>query len=323
MSLTPSYGDRLAAPVVRLYRSAEQVLLRWLANQLGQERGTGRTWLMRTLGRLPKFRRGVHRIVADLDQRMPTLVNDAVTAAWRDGARAARADIGSTDAHHDEKAIRALVDRVVALLNRTHRQIPITAESIYRRAADQAARDERATSEESRRVAVLRVLQRLVRDGLTGLVDPRGRRFEVAAFAETTVRTAITAAEVDGYCQQLAAEGYDLFIVSDVVGSCELCSPFEGQVISITGSTIGAIAREAITGRSVTVTVMCSLAEARERGLFHRSCRHEIKVWTPDDPAPPRTVRTHEADRAARRRRRVLERRDRARQRQALVARSL
>jgi hypothetical protein len=322
MPLTPSFGDKHAGPIARVYAAAEKALWRWIGASLNGGRGSGRFWMSRMLMRLPGFRQGVHRIVDHLTDVVPGLVDAGLSQAWRDGVNAARADVPSVPVHDGGRHLRALVDQVVDTLTGTHAHIPAAAENMYRRVVDEAARDDTATNEPARRGIVRRALDRFARTGFTGFVDRRGRRYEFVSYAESTMRAAVSRAEVDAYTQALSAAGYDLFVVSDVPGSCKLCEPFEGKVISITGATAGAIARDNLSGRSVSVTVMCSLAEARERGLFHFSCRHTIKVWTPDDPAPPRAVRASEADRAAARRRRALERRERILQRRALVARS-
>ncbi|MFE7745387.1 phage minor capsid protein [Nocardia sp. NPDC057455] len=321
MPLTPSYGDRRVGPVVALYRRMERRLLEMLAKSLAPGVGHVWVWAQRLLFALPRFRRRVNRVVTDTDREMPQLVADALLGAWRDGITAARTDLPSAPAIGTVE-VQRLIDDTIAAIRTTHTHVPSVIENGYRSVIDAAVRVEQAGGTMDRARAVQRALEQFARQGITGFVDRRGYRYDLVSYVEIAVRSAITRAEVDAYCAQVTAAGHDLVIVSDVAGACELCRPFEGALISISGSTVGAIARDDSTGRSVTVTVMCSLAEARARGLWHRACRHTLKVWTPDDPAPPRAVRVPDDVRAARRRQRSLARRDRVRQRVRFVAQS-
>lgn len=319
MPLTPSNGDRLSGPFTRLYRALDRKLWHHLATALTLGRGFGRAWLVEMLLRRMRFRAGVDRIVDDTARQAPRIAEEAIEQAWRDGAGFARQDLRSDREHIDHGRISDILNRVLDAMSGVHRHIPNHADHIYRSVTQEAATDPNATTETGRRARVVRVLRRFARDGFTGLVDHRGRRRELVAYAEQTIRGAITAAEVDGYCQQALAAGYDLFVVSDVPGSCELCRPFEGKVISITGSTAGAISRNMVNGRPVRVEVLTSLAAAREQGLFHYGCRHTIKVWTPDDPVPPRAVRATPEQRERRRRATQSSRRQRTNERLRIV----
>lgn len=325
MPLTPSFGDRRAGIVVALYRRAERKLLEGLAKAVAPGVGHLLVWMRRLLLRFTRYRSQVDRLIAELDREMEPAAAAAITGAWRDGVSAAAADLD--DDFDDagvpgEQDLRRLIDDTLSTIRETHRHIPGVMGNIYRRIIDDAVQAERLGGNVDRAQAVQRALDAFARRGITGFVDARGRRYDLVSYVEMAVRAAISRAEIDGYCARLVSAGHDLFIVSDVAGSCPLCRPFEGRVISITGSTAGAIARDDRTGRTVTVTVMCSLAEARERGLFHRACRHTLRAWTPDDPAPPRATRVPEEIRARRRRQRDLARRVRERQRMGFVAQS-
>ncbi|TDP29770.1 phage minor capsid protein [Nocardia ignorata] len=316
MPLTPSNGDRHAMPLVRLYKALELALWRWIAKVLGLD-GFGRRWLMRILMNIPKFRAGVSKLVDDAGDRAPALVREAITRGWADGTAAARTDTGSHRSHTDDRITNRLVDRVLDALDAANSGLPAATEAVLRRAVDHTTTAETA---QQHREALERSLQRDARQGFTALVDTHGRRRELVAYVEAQIRNAVSTAEIEGYTQQLATDGHDLFVVSDVPGSCETCRPFEGKVISISGSTVGAITRNTSTGNTVAVHVMCSLREALDRGLFHPNCRHTIRVWTPDNPAPPRAVRVSETRRTARRAAAAQQRANRVRQRVAVAA---
>lgn len=319
MPLTPSFGDRRIGPIARLYRRLERKLLERLAKAFPAGIGTAWVWAQRLLMRMSQFRRGVGRDVVEADREMPALVSDALRGAWRDGVREARRDVPGAPMVSD--GVDRLIEDTVASIRRTHDHVPRVLEGAYRSVIDEAMRAERDRGDLDRNRVVQRALDAFARRGVTGFVDARGRRWDLVSYVEMAVRSAITRAEVDGYCAQLAEAGHDLIVISDVAGSCPRCAVFEGRVLSISGATVGAIAREAASGRTVTVTVLCSVAEARARGLWHPGCRHVCAVWTPDDPAPPRAVRVSDSVRAERRRARAVARRERARQRVRFVAR--
>jgi hypothetical protein len=65
-------------------------------------------------------------------------------------------------------------------------------------------------------------------------------------------------AHLEGTANRLVEQGHDLVKVSTHRGACELCRPFEGKILSITGRTPG----------------YPTLEEAKEAGLFHVNCRH-------------------------------------------------
>ncbi|BAD58777.1 phage minor capsid protein [Nocardia farcinica] len=320
MPLTPSYGDRRAGPVVRLYRRTERRLLELLAKTIAPGVGHLAVWALRLLMRLTRFRGDVATILDDTDRELPARLQEALTAAWRDGTTVARTDLPGPHAAADERALQRLIADTLASVRSTHQHVPRVMESAYRRIIDEAVRAEQTSGPAARARAVHRALNAFARQGITGFVDARGRRYDLVSYVEIAVRSAITRAEVDAYCAQAQADGHDLVIVSDVTGACELCRPFEGQVLSISGATVGAVSRAASNGRPVAVTVLCSIAEARARGLWHPGCRHTITVWTPDSPTPPRAVRRSEASRAASRRKFTADRATRARERAALVA---
>lgn len=319
MPLTPSNGDHVHGRFTRLYRRLDTALWRHLAAFLLSGRGNAGGWRSRMLMRRPQFRVGVERLVADAARVSPDVAASIVERAWRDGASMARADTRSRRDVYEPAAVRLILDRVAAAVAAMHTHIPQHADRVYRETIADVGRGP-DLDEPGRVRRVARFLSRQARAGFVGLVDRHGRRRELVTYAEQTIRGAVSAAEVDGYCRQAVADGFDLFIVSDVAGSCALCSPFEGRLISITGRTVGAISRNTVDGVAVRVDVVCSLAEALQRGLFHYGCRHTIKVWSPDDPAPPRAVRATPAVVAQRRRAAADARRERQVERVAIVA---
>ncbi|MFE3052361.1 phage minor capsid protein [Nocardia sp. NPDC059239] len=341
MPLTPSNGDGHIGPVRRAYERTEELVWRALSRILVGERWKGLPWPVRMLMKLPGFRNTITNTMTGFTARIAVLILAILTKAFKRGARQADTDLkleipgGQTLPGHigtlvdslrrrgtlDDSAIEQLAHQVITTLDKVHRQVPVSAEAVYRGVVNEVARQQDRITDDATLDQLLRqALTRYARQGFTGQVDPQGRRYEFVSYAEMVVRSAITRAEVDGYCAHVTAAGHDLVIVSDVPGSCALCTPFEGAVISISGATTGTVEFTNSLGRPVTVTVKCSLAEARAAGLFHRNCRHTIRVWTADSPNPPGAVRLSEADRAQRRDANSRHRRNRILQRIGFVS---
>jgi len=85
------------------------------------------------------------------------------------------------------------------------------------------------------------------------------------------------------------------------------CRPYEGKVLSLSGSVAGSItAPSALDGQPTTVTVYSSLADAQANGLFHQNCRHRLGLFLPG--ATTETGTANPAGYAAEQRQRAIER---------------
>jgi len=70
-------------------------------------------------------------------------------------------------------------------------------------------------------------------------------------------------AHLEGTANRLVEQGHDLVKVSTHIGACELCQPWQGKILSITGKTEG----------------YPTLEEAKAAGLFHPNCRHAYGLY--------------------------------------------
>lgn len=105
--------------------------------------------------------------------------------------------------------------------------------------------------------------EQLAERGVTGFKDRTGREWNMRSYAEMVARTTTMEAHNQGTVNRLAENGFDLVIVSSHGGACELCVPWEGKVLSITGKTPG----------------YPTLAEAKAAGLFHPRCAHAMSLY--------------------------------------------
>ncbi|MDQ3580006.1 MAG: phage minor capsid protein, partial [Actinomycetota bacterium] len=104
--------------------------------------------------------------------------------------------------------------------------------------------------------------------------DRAGRSWHLDTYVRMAGRTIAGQAAVQGELDSLASQGRDLVIISDSPRECELCRPWEGLLLSITGQTpVGTT----VDGRRVRGTV----ADARAAGVWHPNCTHRADPYTP------------------------------------------
>lgn len=102
--------------------------------------------------------------------------------------------------------------------------------------------------------------------GITGFVAKNGTRWNLSTYAKMVARTSTMEVALNAQANRLLEHGVDLVeIDSHYFGAdspCDLCSPWQGRVISLTGATEG----------------YPTMAEARAAGLFHPNCRHVFSM---------------------------------------------
>ena len=174
-----------------------------------------------------------------------------------------RGRIATTLARVDsEAATRALARALAGRLAETDLHVLRAVNDIYRQAVGRATMQALA-GDLTRRQAAQAALDALAGHGVTGFVDRAGRRWNLASYTEMATRTAIHNAERQGVMDGVRAAGRDLVTVSGSPGSCPLCTPWEGEVLSLGGLTPGYL----------------TLADAERDGLFHPSCRHTLAPY--------------------------------------------
>lgn len=233
---------------------------RWLADQ---ERGAGVA-----VAASAALSAAARRLMRGMHAKRDRAALAAVTAAHERGANAARAvvlrgRIATTLARVDsEAATRALARALAGRLAETDLHVLRAVNDIYRQAVGRATMQALA-GDLTRRQAAQAALDALAGHGVTGFVDRAGRRWNLASYTEMATRTAIHNAERQGVMDGVRAAGRDLVTVSGSPGCCPLCTPWEGEVLSLDGLTPG----------------YPTLADAERDGLFHPSCRHTLAPY--------------------------------------------
>lgn len=250
---------RLSRRLEQLYADVEVSLLRYIAKRLARGLGDD-DWAVKRLGEAGVVRSRARRIVSSLQRERDKEIVRMVVAAHAAGAESAARTTGiaATIATVDsEAASRALVHALSGNLSQADLRILRSADDIYRRViANVTARG--LADEFTRRAAAQAALDMFTDTGITGFTDMAGRNWSLTSYAEMACRTAVNSAARQGVFDELRADGRDLVIVSGSPSCCEMCAPWEGEVLSLDGMTSG----------------YPTLGEAEADGLFHPSCSH-------------------------------------------------
>jgi hypothetical protein len=106
-------------------------------------------------------------------------------------------------------------------------------------------------------------LKDLKQNGITEFVDKSGRQWNMKAYCEIVTRPSGREAVTHATLNRTRELGGDLMQVSEHSGACELCAPWEGEILSITGETAG----------------YPTIADAEAAGLHHPNCAHVLMPY--------------------------------------------
>lgn len=120
--------------------------------------------------------------------------------------------------------------------------------------------------------------------GLISFVDNAGRNWNMGSYVEMLSRTTLMQVHNAATWNEFAEHGEDLIQISYHTPTCDMCAPWNGKVLSLTGKTPG----------------YPTLTEAEGAGLFHPNCRHASSLFLEGidskDQALPKWMRDGAAD---------------------------
>ena len=245
------------------------------------------------------------RLVDRLDTAMADQVEQMVVLAQQRGSAEALRELGrlgfalpSTSAGirrelPGAEAAQRLIFSLASTLRGTHLRITRWPEDVYRQVVSRAEVDV-LLGAATRRRAAQKIWEEFVSRGVTGFVDRSGRGWALESYVDMASRTVAAQAAVEAHLDRLAEAGLDLVIVSDAPQECELCRPWEGQVLTRDGGGARTVEVEHATadGEMVEVRVAGSVDDAVRDGLLHPNCRHSLSAYQPGVTRQP----THTAD---------------------------
>lgn len=117
------------------------------------------------------------------------------------------------------------------------------------------------------------LIDALIKEGINGIKDKRGRMISLDAYAATVARSTTAEATNKATLNQLTELGYDLVKMTEHSTSCPICLPLQGRVYSINGND----------KRYPPLTV----AHSGPYASIHPNCRHRLVPYIEalaDDP---------------------------------------
>ena len=269
MTISPDYSRKVAQRVRAYYQEAEDYVLARVVRSLAKGLDAS-DWEARKQGDLSKVLRTIDTHLERIDEAAPELISRAVAEAYQAGEGAAASDMRAAGleaigGEASSRAVDVLAEDTIKAMDGARPRILRASRDVYQRVtADTAAQV--LTGAKTRREAARDAVRTYALDGIKPFVDESGRRWETGAYAEMATRTTAGKAAIAGHTDRLQAMGQDLVIVSTSPESCELCSPWEGEVLSISGDDE--------SGEAVA-----SIDEARDAGLQHPNCTHTVGLY--------------------------------------------
>ena len=180
------------------------------------------------------------------------------------------ADIGVSEGFNrvHTEAIAALVDDASRSFAESMTGVNRSAQLLLGRVSREAITQKLAEGViggKARREVIKIIKSTLQEQGLAALIDKAGRKWELDRYADMLFRTKAVEARNRGMINRMVENDYDLVQVSAHSGTCPICEPWQGKVLSARGATRG----------------YETVAKAEAAGLFHPNCRHAINVMIP------------------------------------------
>lgn len=298
--IDPDEPLRIAKAVADIYGDATARLIQIVARRLA--RGIAEPgWAEAKVAELGRLRDEAAKVVRDLADQAPDAIRAAVADGHALGQREALREVARLDLkpRASTDAVKALAEETVRGAEIANRGILRSVDDAYRAIIAETSAPGVVTGSEARQAATQRALNRFADRGITGFVDKGGRQWEIESYAEMATRTASGRAMVEGRTETYQRDGRDVVIVSDAPQECRACRPFEGELLSISGDSVG----EEIDGKRVVATVR----RATSAGLFHPNCRHDLRPYVPGLTKPMSHTADPKGD-ANRQRQRQIER---------------
>jgi len=254
------FSDAEINRLVKFYEQAEREILDRLNRALLRANKTEY---------LVQMKREIEAILQQLREGNRTWCTEAIPRVYSQGLYSADAmlkDIGATvkagfGAIH-QQAAQVLAENAFQRFEDVVQVIGRQVNDIYRELALENVRGT-VVGYDTWQETAMRFREQLAERGVTGFKDRAGRTWRMTTYTEMVARTTSMECFLQGTVNRLAEQGHDLIKVSTHRGACELCRPFEGKILSITGKTPG----------------YPTLEEAKSGGLFHFNCRHAYGLY--------------------------------------------
>ena len=216
-------------------------------------------------------------ILKDLDKKTTGWVEKEVEKYYKDHAKEIAIMMGKDGfpmdiafSAIDDEAVKALSDGIMGYYREAYSGVKRSSMKMLNEGAKMrvtALLAEGKISGDTAR-AISDRMAGMLKEGFVALVDKGGRRWSIEAYSNMLTRTMLVKTANQGAVNRLASGGYDLVQVSDHFNECQLCTPWENEILSISGSH----------------PQYKSVDEAQNSGeIFHPNCYdNKTQVYTDD-----------------------------------------
>lgn len=260
MAIVGQFSHAEIVRLIRFYEKAERELL----NRVNRALLRGNS-----IEYLKQMKQAVDAILQSLREGNKTWCLEAIPRVYLDGVRyadgllkEARVEITTSFGAVHQSAAQVLAENVYQRLEDVTQVIGRQVNDIYRQLALENVRGSTIGYDTWKQVAQ-QIRQQIAERGITGFVDRQGKRWNLSSYTAMVARTSTMEAHLEGTRNRLLEQGHDLVVISDHRGECELCRPWEGRVLSLSGRT----------------PHYPTLEEAKAAGLFHPNCRHTYGLY--------------------------------------------
>ena len=261
----------------RIYKDAESVILQHVRRLDDLPSSADRA---KRLERVAALEKETKAEIAHLTKAATTWTRTNIDKAYRAGLKEERADIKAVTGQivagfgkYHTAAVATLKNQMLDRIGDVSTKMGRQTVNVYSEAKLGVNMLETLAGTESVSKLARRLRDDMMDKGITGFVDKRGREWKVSTYAEMLARTSVMNAMLTAKTTELQACGYDLVRVSRHLGAegsdhdCELCRPWEGKVLSISGDD----------------KKYPSLDQAKVAGLFHPNCKHSVHLFVDYD----------------------------------------
>jgi hypothetical protein len=119
-----------------------------------------------------------------------------------------------------------------------------------------------------------KLLNQYSKEGLKTITYANGARYSIVDYSEMLARTMTSRTALQASLNRYQEKGYSLCMVSSHFRACDLCTPYEGQILSMDGKD----------------KRYESIWDAELQGLFHPNCLHDISIWDESIEVPKPSV---------------------------------
>lgn len=268
MPVSPVDAEGMARNLLDVYTRAEVEIMRIIARALVRGLDAPQ-WAANKLVEISTIKRKLEKVVEMITKEVGVEVAKAVEEAYMLGQRKADHDLRAIGfdmiktglSRIDRRKVAVLAETLRGTLEGTHLRIVRQSLDEYRTIIGKTV-EMMEVGVLTRQQATQAGLNRFADRGISGFQDRSGRNWTLTSYAEMATRTTYGQSALEGTMQRLRDNDLDLVVISSHSGSCPLCEPWEGEVLSMGGSKDHP-----------------SLDTAISEGLFHPNCGHSLGAY--------------------------------------------